>query len=190
LTTAEGTRIADPQSNDGHLLRNSPIRGILRRQREARTGDFIAKSQVPWGLDALNGEATKPAWKSKPSWYLVATNDKMIPVPAQRMMADRADAKTTDQAGSHAVYVSQPDAVAAIIEGAAPGRRQVEHEPCVNTPSECAQHSEVVHWKNCGIPGSGSEAAGIIRRLSRLNAPAPKCTICRRPPAIIRFLRK
>ncbi len=83
--------------------------------------DFMAKSQVPWGLDALNGEVTKPAWKSKPSWYLVATDDKMIPVPAQRMMANRAGAKTTDQAGSHAVYVSQPDAVAAVIEDAARG---------------------------------------------------------------------
>lgn len=83
--------------------------------------DFMAKSQVPWGLDALNGEVTKPAWKSKPSWYLVATDDRMIPVPAQRMMANRAGAKTTDQAGSHAVYVSQPEAVAAVIEDAAQG---------------------------------------------------------------------
>jgi pimeloyl-ACP methyl ester carboxylesterase len=81
--------------------------------------DFMGKSQVPWGLDALNSEVTKPAWKSKPSWYLVATDDHMIPVPAQRMMANRAGAKTADQAGSHAVYVSQPDAVAAVIEEAA-----------------------------------------------------------------------
>jgi pimeloyl-ACP methyl ester carboxylesterase len=81
----------------------------------------MANAQVPWGLDALNGEVTQPAWKVKPSWYLVATNDKMIPVPAQRMMANRAGAKTADQAGSHAVYVSQPKAVAAIIEDAARG---------------------------------------------------------------------
>lgn len=83
--------------------------------------DFMAKSQVPWGLEALNGEVTKPAWKNKPSWYLVATDDHMIPVPAQRMMANRAGAKTTDQAGSHAVYVSQPEAVATVIESAARG---------------------------------------------------------------------
>ena len=83
--------------------------------------DFMAKSQVPWGLDALNGEVTSPAWKTKPSWYLVATDDHMIPVPAQRMMANRAGAKTTDQAGSHAVYVSQPDAVANFIASAASG---------------------------------------------------------------------
>ena len=88
---------------------------------EPELADFMAMSQVPWGLDAGNGEVTVPAWKSKPSWYLVATEDHMIPVPAQRMMANRTGAKTTDQAGSHAVYVSQPDAVADIIDNAAQG---------------------------------------------------------------------
>jgi len=83
--------------------------------------DFMANSQVPWGLEALNGEVTVPAWKTKPSWYLVATDDHMIPVPAQRMMAQRAGAKISDQAGSHAVYVSQPEAVAAVIKTAAKG---------------------------------------------------------------------
>ena len=81
----------------------------------------MANSQVPWGLAALNGEVSVPAWKSKPSWYLVATDDKMIPVPAQRMMAKRADAKVVDQAGSHSVYVSHPEAVAAVIREAAKG---------------------------------------------------------------------
>jgi len=82
---------------------------------------FMADSQVPWGVAALNGEGSAPTWKSKPSWYLVATNDKMIPVDAQRMMAKRAGAKTVDQAGSHAVYVSKPEAVAKVIEQAAKG---------------------------------------------------------------------
>lgn len=82
---------------------------------------FMADSQVPWGVNALTGAVTEPAWKSKPSWYLVATDDKMIPVEAQRMMAKRTGAKTIDQAGSHAVYVSQPEAVAAVIEQAANG---------------------------------------------------------------------
>lgn len=88
---------------------------------EPEQADFMAKSQVPWGLDALNGEVTTAAWKNKPSWYLVATDDHMIPVPAQRMMANRAGAKTIDQAGSHAVYVSQPDVVADFIDSAARG---------------------------------------------------------------------
>jgi pimeloyl-ACP methyl ester carboxylesterase len=83
--------------------------------------DFMAKSQVPWGLDALNGAVTEPAWKDKPSWYLVATDDKMIPPPAQRMMSKRAGSTVVEVKGSHAVYVSRPDAVAALIEKAAQG---------------------------------------------------------------------
>ena len=83
--------------------------------------DFMAQSQVPWGLEALNGTVTQPAWRNKPSWYLVATDDKMIPPPAQRSMAKRAGSTVVEVKGSHAVYVSRPDAVAALIEQAAKG---------------------------------------------------------------------
>jgi len=81
--------------------------------------EFMAASQVPWGLDALTGEVSKASWESKPSWYLVATDDKMIPPPAQRAMAARAGSKVTEVAGSHAVYVSRPADVARIIKDAA-----------------------------------------------------------------------
>jgi pimeloyl-ACP methyl ester carboxylesterase len=84
---------------------------------------FMADSQLPWGLEALAGTVTAPAWKVKPSWYLVASDDRMIPPAAQRMMAARAGAKVTEVAGSHAVYVSKPGAVAAIIEDAAHGAK-------------------------------------------------------------------
>jgi pimeloyl-ACP methyl ester carboxylesterase len=80
---------------------------------------FMADSQVPWGLDALGGPVTEPAWRSKPSWYLVATDDRMIPPVAQRSMAERGDAKVTEVPGSHAIYVSRPEAVAGIIKDAA-----------------------------------------------------------------------
>ena len=83
--------------------------------------DFMAQSQVPWGLEALNGAVTQPAWRTKPSWYLVATDDKMIPPPAQRSMSKRAESTVVEVKGSHAVYVSRPDAVAALIEQAAKG---------------------------------------------------------------------
>ena len=86
---------------------------------EAEKAAFMADSQVPWGLEALSGAITKPAWKSKPSWYLVVTEDKMIPVAAQRLMSKRAGAKVVEVGGSHAIYVSQPAAVAALIERAA-----------------------------------------------------------------------
>jgi len=80
---------------------------------------FMADSQVPWGVEALGGTISEPAWKTKPSWYLVATDDKMIPPPAQRFMSQRAGSTVVEAAGSHAIYVSQPEAVAAIINKAA-----------------------------------------------------------------------
>jgi len=86
---------------------------------DADSAAFMADSQVPWGVDALGGAVSQPAWKSKPSWYLVATDDKMIPPPAQQFMAKRTGATVSQIAASHAVYVSQPAAVAALIENAA-----------------------------------------------------------------------
>ncbi|MFG1709761.1 alpha/beta fold hydrolase [Nonomuraea sp. M3C6] len=80
---------------------------------------FMADSQVPWGVDALGGSVTEPAWRHKPSWYLVATEDRMIPPSAQRMMAERAGAMVVEVIGSHAVYVSQHAAVADLIREAA-----------------------------------------------------------------------
>jgi hypothetical protein len=73
---------------------------------------FMANSQVPWGLEALNGAVTEAAWRTKPSSYLVSTEDKMIPPDAQRIMAKRAGATGAEVKGRHAVYVSQPQAVA------------------------------------------------------------------------------
>ncbi len=83
---------------------------------------FMADSQVPWGVDALGGAISEPAWRTKLSWYLVATEDRMIPPPAQRAMAERAGATVSETPGSHAVYVSNPVAVAAVIAQAATAR--------------------------------------------------------------------
>ena len=85
----------------------------------AEKADFMANSQVPWGLAALNGAVTEPAWATKPSWYLVATDDRMIPPPAQRAMSKRAGSSVVEAKGSLAIYVSQPEAVAVIIKTAA-----------------------------------------------------------------------
>ncbi|GAA2029917.1 alpha/beta hydrolase [Catenulispora yoronensis] len=83
---------------------------------------FMADSQVPWGLEALNGAVTEPAWRGKPAWYLVAADDRMIPPPAQRAMAERIGATTVEAPGaSHSVYVSQPAATADLIKQAARG---------------------------------------------------------------------
>ncbi|WP_284744671.1 alpha/beta fold hydrolase [Amycolatopsis sp. RTGN1] len=80
---------------------------------------FLADAQVPWGVDALAGAVSEPAWRLTPSWYLVATDDHMIPPPAQRAMAERAGATVTEVAGSHAIYESQPRAVADLVKQAA-----------------------------------------------------------------------
>jgi len=90
---------------------------------EPGLADFMGASQVPWGLDALNGAVSNASWKNKPTWYLVATDDKMIPPDAQRFMAKRAGATVAEVKGSHAIYVSQPEAVADLIAQAAEGGR-------------------------------------------------------------------
>jgi pimeloyl-ACP methyl ester carboxylesterase len=89
----------------------------------AARATFLANAQVPWGLEALAGEVTSPSWKNKPSWYLVATDDKMIPPAAQRAMSQRAGATVVEARGSHAIYESKPTAVAAIIEKAAASKQ-------------------------------------------------------------------
>jgi pimeloyl-ACP methyl ester carboxylesterase len=86
---------------------------------DAETAAFMADAQVPWGVDALSGAVTEPAWKSKPSWYLQVRDDKMIPYPAQQFMSKRAGATVVEVSGSHAIYVSNPSAVADIIQRAA-----------------------------------------------------------------------
>ena len=81
--------------------------------------EFMADSQVPWGVEALSGSINVPAWKSKPSWYLIATDDRMIPPPPQQFMSKRARSTVVEVKGSHSVYVSNPQEVAALIETAA-----------------------------------------------------------------------
>lgn len=110
--------ILPPQ--DGYLfLDSTKFAASFAADVDHKTAQFMADSQVPWGVDALNGAVTEPAWRSKPSWYLISTDDKMIPPPAQQFMSKRAGSVVVEVKGSHAVYVSQPAAVAALIERAA-----------------------------------------------------------------------
>ena len=107
---------------DGYLfLDKAKFPASFAADVDPETAAFMADSQVPWGLDALGGAIRRPAWKAKPSWYLVATDDKMIPPDAQRFMSERAGSTVVEVKGSHAVYVSQPQAVASLIERAAQG---------------------------------------------------------------------
>jgi len=113
--------ILPPQ--EGYLLLDqAKFRASFAADVDAERAAFMADSQVPWGVDALNGTITQPAWKTKPSWYLVTSDDKMIPPPAQHFMARRAGSVVVEVAGSHAIYVSQPATVAALIKRAAAGK--------------------------------------------------------------------
>jgi pimeloyl-ACP methyl ester carboxylesterase len=112
-----------PPQNGFLFLDHSKFAASFAADVERGLATFMGDSQVPWGLDALNGAVTTASWKFKPSWYLVATDDKMIPPDAQRAMAKRAGAKVGEAKGSHAIYVSQPEIVADFIAKAAAGER-------------------------------------------------------------------
>jgi len=116
--SAPAPPILPPQ--DGFLLLDrakfpTSFAGDVDPERAA----FMADSQVPWGLEAVSAPNSQPAWKTKPSWSLVASDDRMIPPAAQRFMSERAGATVVEVAGSHAVFVSQPEAVANLIVQAA-----------------------------------------------------------------------
>jgi pimeloyl-ACP methyl ester carboxylesterase len=112
--------ILPPQ--DGYLfLDKAKFAASFAADVDPELAAFMADAQVPWGLDALQGTVSQPAWKSRPSWYLLATEDRMIPPAAQRAMSGRAGSRVTEVRASHAVYVSRPDAVVNLIAEAVKG---------------------------------------------------------------------
>ncbi len=114
--------ILPPQ--DGYLfLDKSKFHEAFAGDVDAEKAAFMADSQVPWGVEALGGTISEPAWRTKPSWYLLTSEDKMIPPAAQRFMSNRAGSTVVEVAGSHAIYVSQPKAVADLIDQAASGAK-------------------------------------------------------------------
>ncbi|MGB6272386.1 MAG: alpha/beta hydrolase [Pseudolabrys sp.] len=113
-----------PPQNGYLFLDKAKFAASFAGDVDAEKAAFMADSQVPWGVNALSGTISEPAWKTKQSWYLVATEDKMIPPPAQHFMSKRAGSTVVEVKGSHAIYVSQPKAVAAIIESAAEGMKK------------------------------------------------------------------
>lgn len=106
------------------LLDRSKFADSFAADVEPGLAQFMADAQVPWGVEALQGAVTAPAWRIKPSWYLVATEDRMIPPGAQRKMAQRAGATVAEVAASHSLYVSRPQEVARLIARAASGASQ------------------------------------------------------------------
>lgn len=113
-----------PPNNGVLFLDSDKFADAFAADVEPKKAAFMADSQVPWSVAALTGVVTQAAWKSKPSWYLVAKDDRMIPPAAQKMMAQRANAKIVETPGSHSVYISQPEAVADLIKKAAGAVKQ------------------------------------------------------------------
>jgi len=107
--TKDGFLLVDPTVFPADFAADVPL-------QEAR---FMAISQMPTAAKAFGTPITSPAWKTKPTWAIVATQDRMINPDLERMMYKRARATVTELRASHAVYVSQPRAVANIIEAAA-----------------------------------------------------------------------
>ncbi|MEV1002601.1 alpha/beta hydrolase [Nonomuraea sp. NPDC050202] len=110
-----------PPADGFLLLDRDRFAGWFAADLPDQVAAFMADSQVPWGVDALRGPVAEPAWKHRPSWYVLATQDRMIPPPTQRMMAERAGSTVVEVIGSHAVHISQPAAVADLIRQAAAG---------------------------------------------------------------------
>ena len=118
LPPETGPPILPPQ--DGFLLLDrARFHESFAGDVDAGLAEFMADSQVPWGLEAAGGTIGEPAWRSKPSWYLVTTDDRMIPPALQREMSERAGATVVETPGSHSIYVSQPAVVCELIERAA-----------------------------------------------------------------------
>lgn len=106
--------------HDGYLLLDrAKFHNSFAGDLPAADAAFLADSQVPWGLEATGSNISEAAWRSKPSWYLHVTDDRMIPPPAQLSMATRINATIHETPGSHAIYVSRPATVADIIRAAA-----------------------------------------------------------------------
>jgi len=110
-----------PPQNGFLALDRSKFPASFAGDVDAEQAAFMADSQTPWGLAAVGGAISKPAWKDKPSWFLVTTEDKMIPPDAQRLMSKRAGSTVVEATGSHAIFLSQPETVAKLIERAAQG---------------------------------------------------------------------
>ena len=157
---------------DGFLLLDrDKFHGSFAADLPAEQAAFMADSQVPWGVDALGGSITDPAWRTKPSWYLVTTEvteDRMIPPPAQQAMSERAGSTVVEAAGSHAIYVSQPAAVAALIEQAASALTRASRGPtspvvraAERQPRQCGDACL------CGLWGRGGGPCPVLLELRR-----------------------
>jgi pimeloyl-ACP methyl ester carboxylesterase len=110
---------ADGETGSDLYIRQSRFREVFAADVAPEVAELMAATQRPIAASALEDVATKAAWKTIPSWTLVTTQDLAIPADSMRFMAARADSTTVEIDASHAVTVSQPGAVADLIDTAA-----------------------------------------------------------------------
>jgi pimeloyl-ACP methyl ester carboxylesterase len=125
-----------PPRNGFVLLDRAKFPAAFAGDVDRPTAEFMAAAQVPWGVEAGAGAISDPAWKTKPSWYLQVRDDQIIPYAAQQMMAKRTGAAVEEVPGNHAIYVSNPKAVAALIKRAAKETAEERTRPVAGAKAE------------------------------------------------------
>jgi pimeloyl-ACP methyl ester carboxylesterase len=116
----QASKAFKPDSNGNWWIEQAHFAADFAADMPPETAAFMAISQVPISTDAFTHKVTNPAWKTKPTWYMVATADRSINPDQERMMAKRAHAKTVEMTGaSHVAYMSHPKEAAKLIEEAA-----------------------------------------------------------------------
>jgi pimeloyl-ACP methyl ester carboxylesterase len=115
----QASKAFKPDSNNNWWIEQEHFAADFAADAPPAVAHFMAISQVPISTDAFTHKVTNPAWKAKPTWYMVASQDRSINPIQERMMAKRAKAKTVEVTASHAAYVSHPKETAKLIEEAA-----------------------------------------------------------------------
>jgi pimeloyl-ACP methyl ester carboxylesterase len=115
----QASKAFQPDSNGNWWIDEAHFAADFAADIPKEKAAFMAISQVPISTDAFTHKVKNPAWKHKPTWYMVATEDRSINPDQERMMAKRANAKTVEVKSSHVAYLSHPKETAKLIEEAA-----------------------------------------------------------------------
>jgi len=115
----QASKAFKPDSNGNWWIEPAHFAADFAADIPAAVSHFMAVSQVPISTDSFTHKVTNPAWKAKPTWYMVASADRSINPEQERMMAKRAHATTVEVNASHVAYMSHPKEAAKLIEEAA-----------------------------------------------------------------------
>src|SRR6202030_3987597 len=111
----QASKAFKPDSNGNWWIEQEHFAADFAADIPKEKAAFMAISQVPISTDAFTHKVTNPAWRHKPTGYMVATADRSINPEQERMMAKRANAKTVEVNASHVAYMSHPEEAAKLI---------------------------------------------------------------------------